>query len=363
MAKRNVFSCMGVLIILSTFAAWLAARAADQDNGGSVIRVVVSMVQLNVAVTDEKGNYVTTLRPSDFDISEDGISQKVATFEEGNEGPQNVLDLAQDPSASNGVASADHHRTDVPNSSVPKDTLEGIASTVSGSNVFILFDTSNYMFRGRGFVFAQDSIAEFVRTLDHPYQVAFYSYSRDFYRAASLTTDRSQVLRGVRETVNGDDSALYNALLMTLKDAAQYSGRKVVVVFSNGPDNSSMVSPEDVDELAQSEGVPIYMVSTREAKLDAASAAVFARMTASTGGEAYFAKSWKDQRDAFSSIREDLAHLYFMSYYPQPNPNRGWRAITVKLANPKFRKYRIRTRSGYRPIPARASVDAPGSGQ
>ena len=168
------------------------------------------------------------------------------------------------------------------------------------SNVFILFDTSNYMFRGRGFVFAQDSIAEFVRSLDHPYQVAFYSYSRDFFRAASLTPDRSQVLRGVRATVNGDDSALYNALLMTLKDAAQYSGRKVVVVFSNGPDNSSMVAPEDVDELAQSEGIPIYMISTREAKLDPASAAVFTRMTASTGGEAYFAKSWKDQRDAFT---------------------------------------------------------------
>ena len=111
-------------------------------------------------------------------------------------------------------------RTDLPRAGAPTGSLEGIASAVSGSNVFILFDTSNYMFRGRGFVFAQDSIAEFVRTLDHPYQVAFYSYSRDFYRAASLTTDRSQVLRGVRETVNGDDSALYNALLMTLKDAA-----------------------------------------------------------------------------------------------------------------------------------------------
>jgi Ca-activated chloride channel family protein len=115
--------------------------------------------------------------------------------------------------------------------------------------------------------------------------------------------------------------------------------------------------------LAQSEGVPIYMVSTREAKLDAASAAVFSRMTASTGGEAYFAKSWKDQRDAFSSIREDLAHLYFMSYYPQPNPNRGWRAITVKLTDQKYKKYRIRTRSGYRPIPARVNMDASTTGQ
>ena len=127
--------------------------------------------------------------------------------------------------------------------------------------MFVLFDTSNYMFRNRGFVYAQDSIAEFVRSLQNPYRVAFYSYSRDFYRAASLTSDRSQVLRGVRTTVNGDDSALYNALLLTLKDAGQISGRKVVVVFSNGPDNSSMVAPEDVDELAQSEGIPIYMIS------------------------------------------------------------------------------------------------------
>ena len=366
MAKRYVVPCVGVLIFAFSFAAWLVAQDRDAGYGGSVIRVVVSMVQLNVAVTDNKGNYVTNLRPSDFEVAEDGIPQKVATFEEGNEVQRNVLDAAQNspPTKEPGVdAVPERQRTDLPQGRAQTNSLDGIASTVSGSNVFILFDTSNYMFRGRGFVFAQDSIAEFVRSLDHPYQVAFYSYSRDFYRAASLTTDRSQVLRGVRETVNGDDSALYNALLMTLKDAAQYSGRKVVVVFSNGPDNSSMVSPEDVDELAQSEGVPIYMVSTREAKLDAASAAVFSRMTASTGGEAYFAKSWKDQRDAFSSIREDLAHLYFMSYYPQPNPNRGWRAITVRLTNPKFKKYRIRTRSGYRPIPASVNVNAAGPGQ
>src|ERR1700676_45010 len=96
MAKRYVLACMGVLILLSTFAVWLAAQDREQDNSGSVIRVVVSMVQLNVAVTDNKGNYVTTLRPSDFEITEDAIPQKVATFEEGNEGPQNVLEAAQD---------------------------------------------------------------------------------------------------------------------------------------------------------------------------------------------------------------------------------------------------------------------------
>jgi VWFA-related protein len=361
MAKRYVVLWMAVLILISSGAIWMAAQDRQQDSGNSVIRVVVAMVQLNVAVIDGKGNYVTNLRPSDFVVSEDGIPQRVATFEEGNEGPQNLLEAGQPEAAPKGQTSdppQEKRRPEAVAGGAQTGSLEGIASTVNGANVFILFDTSNYMFRGRGFVFAQDSIAEFVRSLDNPYRVAFYSYSRDFFRAASLTTDRSQVLRGVRATVNGDDSALYNALLMTLKDAAQTSGRKVVVVFSNGPDNSSMVAPEDVDELAQSEGIPIYMISTREAKLDPASAAVFGRMTASTGGEAYFAKTWKDQRDAFASIREDLAHLYFLSYYPQPNPNRGWRAISVKLANPKFKKYQIRTRSGYRPIPAHVTVDA-----
>ncbi len=73
------------------------------------------------------------------------------------------------------------------------------ASPFVGASVFILFDTSNYMYRG--FVFAQDAIADFVRSLDHPDRVALYSYSRDFSRVALLTPDRSLALRGVRATV------------------------------------------------------------------------------------------------------------------------------------------------------------------
>lgn len=361
MAKRYILFLLSLVILFSGFTVWMSAQ--DREQNGSVIRVVVAMVQLNVAVTDSKGDYVTGLHPSDFVISEDGLPQTVATFEEGNEGPQNLVNTPEGKGATksggaNGSSFTEGPQGGSPRSGAQQGSLQGLGSAVSGANVFILFDTSNYMYKGRGFVYAQDAIADFIRTLDTPYRVAFYSYSRDFFRAASLTTDRSQVLRGVRGTVNGDDSALYNALLMTLKDAAQNSGRKVVVVFSNGPDNSSMVAPEDVDELAQSEGIPIYMISTREAKLDPATSAVFGRMSASTGGEAYYAKNWRDEHQAFASIREDLAHLYFLSYYPQQNPNRGWRAITVKLKDPKLKKYQIRTRSGYRPIPAHVAVDA-----
>ena len=55
-------------------------------------------------------------------------------------------------------------------------------------------------------------------------------------------------------------------------------------------------------------------------------------MSKATGGKAYFSKDWKDEEQAFASIRDDLAHLYALSYYPAANPNRGWRTITVKLS-------------------------------
>lgn len=346
MRRQDVILPLGLFLAL-LFGVW-APTIAQQDQKGTRLRVVVDLVQLNVAVTDNKGNYVTDLHPSDFVISEDGIAEKIANFEEGNGPTLTLVDKPEDTNAEGGDASAGEGR----GSAV--DSPANLNAALAGADVFILFDTSNYMYRG--FVFAQDAISDFIRSLETVDKIAFYSYSRNLSRAASLTADRSGVVRGVRTTVAGDDAALYNCLLLTVKDAAQYPGRKVIVVFSNGPDNASVVPPEDVAELAQSVGIPVYMISTAEAKLEPVSTAVFERMSAATGGKAYFARSWRDEKKAFASIRNDLAHLYLLSYYPAPNSNRGWRAITVRLAGDGQKKYHIRTRNGYRPLPARLSA-------
>lgn len=351
MAKRFfLLTCLILTYVLAVQPSTSSAQAPQPE-----FRVTVNMVQLNIAVTDNKGNYVTGLRPENFEINEDGVRQKIATFGEGDNPARKVEEYASNSSDvkdASANSSADSSN-DLPNSG----TLGSLNSTLAGSNVFVLFDTSNYMYKG--FVFAQDAIADFVRSLENVNRVSFYSYSRDLTRSASLTANRSDIQRAVRTTVAGDDAALYNCLLLTVKDAAQYTGRKVIVVFSNGPDNASVVPPEDVAELAQSTGVVIYMVSTREAQLEPVSTAVFERMTAATGGKAYFAKNWHEQKQAFASIRDDLNHLYSLSYYPRANQNRGWRSITVKLVNEK--KYHIRTRNGYRPLPVRASADNPSS--
>ena len=335
--------CSGLAIL----AGGISQPAAQESNSRIFVNVV--LVQVNVAVTDKKGNYVGGLRPQDFQVVEDKIPETISSFEEGGASASRV-----GVTVSSGAAPAAPSAPSVPaptsvaSSDMPKTGVSPAmaVSAVAGANVFILFDSSDYMYRE--FVFAQDAIAGFVRSMEGADKIAFYSYSRDLLRATSLTSDRSLVLRGVRSTVAGDEAALYNSLLLTVRDAAQLHGRKAIVVFSNGPDNASSVPPEDVEELAQSTGTIIYIISTRHAESDPVSSAVFGRMSRATGGKAYFAKNWRDERLAFASIRDDLAHLYTLSYYPKPNPNRGWRTITVKLVGRDLQKYHVRTRDGYR---------------
>jgi VWFA-related protein len=200
-----------LLLILIFLAFILRGPAGSQAQESPNFQVVVNMVQLNVAVTDKKGNYITGLRPQDFAILEDGIAEKAATFAEGDEPARSLSDSADRDSVAAGPGGLSKRSSDGASD-------QSFASLVNGANVFVLFDTSDYMYRG--FVFAQDAITEFIRSLSTADKIAFYSYSRDISRTAALTSDRSQILRAVRSTVAGDQAALYNALLLTLKDAA-----------------------------------------------------------------------------------------------------------------------------------------------
>jgi VWFA-related protein len=300
-----------------------------------VFRVKVELVVLGFTVTDSKGRYVNGLKHKDFKILEDGIVQKVSTFAEGNKPP---VQINEDGSAQPVLTATNEGDGKGPD--VRSDAFVG-------TNVFVLFDTSNYMYRG--FVYASDAIADFVRGLDRADSIAVYTYSRNLSRASGLSRDRNDAILGLRKAVAGDDSALYNSLLLTLRDAAKVPGRKVVIVFSNGPDNASMVAPDDVRAVAEDEGIPIYVISTNEVNKDQISSGVFRRISSRTGGKAYFAKTWQKQVEAFENIREDLGNSYTVTYYPQPNPNEGFRKINVEIASDAGKKYRVRARPGYRP--------------
>ena len=86
MTTKQFVACFIFLAVLSATAAGLRGQSSSSSASGSKdgatyrIRVNVNMVQLNVAVTDKKGEYVTGLRPADFAVFEDDIREKIATF-------------------------------------------------------------------------------------------------------------------------------------------------------------------------------------------------------------------------------------------------------------------------------------------
>jgi VWFA-related protein len=302
-----------------------------QERPSTVFKVKVDMVVLSFTVTDSKGHYINGLKPTSFRILEDGIGQKVATFAEGSKPALQVMDDGSTRPML--VTEKLGDKTQMGDSRV---------DPFVGTNVFVLFDTSNYMYRG--FVYASDAIADFVRGLDRADSVAVYTFSRNLSRAAPLSRDRGEAILGLRKAVAGDDSALYNTLLLTLRDAGKVPGRKVIIVFSNGPDNASLVAPDDVRAVAEDEGIPIYVISTSEVNKDPISANVFRRIAQRTGGQAYFAKTWQKQVEAFEAVRDALGNSYTVTYYPQPNPNEGFRRIGVEIPSDVGKKYRIRAR-------------------
>src|SRR5579863_1124613 len=100
---KKLFTWFGIvscLFLVQGTGSWTAA----QDDP-THLRVNVVLVQLNVAVTDDKGNYITGLRPEDFAITEDKIPQKISTFEESVESGHSPMETVRRDQA--GIAKTD----------------------------------------------------------------------------------------------------------------------------------------------------------------------------------------------------------------------------------------------------------------
>src|ERR1700680_2085311 len=115
---------------------FLGIPLGEAQHDESRIYVNVVLVQLNIAVTDSKGNYVTGLRPEDFSITEDHIAEKVATFEEGNEPTRRLINIGASSVAPTQQSQPNARVAGEPMNTGDPANTSGIAPV--GANVFIL---------------------------------------------------------------------------------------------------------------------------------------------------------------------------------------------------------------------------------
>jgi len=299
--KRLVLLTASTLIGLMAAPAPLGAQRPQ-------FRSTIDIVSLNVTIVDGASRYVTDLEEKDFSIFEDGVKQELVFF---NRRPQPIaLSLLLDSSAS------------------MEDKLQTLQ--VAASN--------------------------FVRRLKPSDLAQVIDFDSRVSIRQAFTSNIAELEAAILQTVSGGSTSLHNAIYVSLKELGKIKAqneedvrRQALIVFSDGEDTSSLVSFEEVLDLAKRSETAIYTIALRgndtssrgfrEAEF------VMRQLAQETGGRAFFPSKIEDLNGVYGQIADELASQYTIGYTSKNPRNDGaFRRIVVQVARANTT---ARTKKGY----------------
>jgi Ca-activated chloride channel family protein len=291
------------------------APPAQRKSREFTINVDVNLVVLHATVLDRKGRMVNDLREDNFRVYEDGVPQKLSVFS----------------------------HADIP------------------VTMGIVIDDSGSMREKRAAVNA--AALTFVKTSNPQDQVFVVNFNDVYY--LDTPGDFASNLEELRSALDKIDSrggtALYDAVYASL-DHLKLGNRdkKAVLVITDGEDNASRYTLEELTRYAQKSNAVIYTIGllgseepgglfkikrggTRRA------AKVLEKLAEITGGQAYFPRSLDEVESTCVQIARDIRNQYTLAYYPTNAKKDGtYRTVRVEAVVPKSRgRLQVRTRTGY----------------
>jgi VWFA-related protein len=127
-------------------------------------------------------------------------------------------------------------------------------------------------------------------------------------------------------------------------------GRKALVVFTDGEDQGSHVAIQDVERWLESSDVTLYMIGQGRGITQDYLRRIMERLTAKTGGRAFFTDSIDELAGAFDELLDELSNQYLIGYQPtNTKRDSAWREIRVEVGGYP----NVRARQGYRAVPLR----------
>ena len=204
------------------------------------------------------------------------------------------------------------------------------------------------------FTFEKHAATKFVaKMLSGAQDLAFIE---GFSEVATITQDftvqPTELGQGIEKLANGGGTALFDAVTLACAKLGAYpeSERvaRVLVILSDGEDNSSHTSLRQSIQTAEKTGVTIYTVSTREDLGDKTDAdRILEALADRTGGEAMFPGDIMTLGKSFDKLRDLIRSRYFIAYKPADfQPNGSYRTITV-IAEKGGKRLQVRSRKGY----------------
>lgn len=261
-------------------------------------RVDVDVVQVTAVVTDSDGRFVRGLEQRDFKVYEDGRPQPITHF--ASERIPLELVAAIDVSAS----------------------MHDVLQQVKGS------------------------ASRFLDGIGGDDQVTVLAFNENIFTLARRETDRAARARAIARMASWGGTALYDVIVRAVEILGRQSGRRAIVLFSDGDDQSSHTPLAMAIRATEGSDATIYAVGQGRAVENASLQDLMRRLSSVSGGRAFFSEDPARLDEVFAEILEDLRNQYLLAY-PAPATQRdgAWHSIRVEVAGGK---YQVRARQGYR---------------
>ena len=299
LASAALFAC---------FAAVVAAQAPTVGTQRPSFRAGVDIVSLNVTVVDGASRYLTDLELDEFAVFEDGVKQDLTFFNRRQQ--QIAMSMLLDSSAS----------------------MEDKLPTL------------------------QTAAGNFVRRL-RPNDIAqVIDFDSRVDVRQTFTGSQTDLLTAIDRTAAGGSTSLHNAIYIALKELRKVRAvteqdirRQALVVFSDGEDTSSLVSFDEVLELAKRSETAIFTIALRGVESQSRgfreAEFVMRQLAQETGGRSFFPARIEDLSGVYGQIADELASQYTLGYTSKNARRDGaWRRVVVQVSRTNMT---ARTKRGY----------------
>jgi Ca-activated chloride channel family protein len=309
--KRLVLlSLLGAIFTAITISGQQQSDIDDQSSQTPSFRSGVDIVTLNVTVTDANDRFVTDLTSDNFVVYEDGVSQKLSFFN------HNQIPIA----------------------------------------LALLIDTSASM--DERMTTAQEAAIGFSQRLKPEDLAEIIDFDSRVKILQTFTNNVDLLEKAIRQTSAGGSTSLYNALYISLKELSQAPlntndvRREAIIVLSDGEDTSSLVTFDEILELAKRSKTALYTIGLksddrrtqlgvgfREAEF------VLRQLAQETGGQTFSPEKIEDLSAIYQKISDELSSQYTLGYTSNnPLRNGQWRRIIVRIDRDSVA---ARTKQGY----------------
>jgi VWFA-related protein len=189
------------------------------------------------------------------------------------------------------------------------------------------------------------AVKEFLAAVPPQDQVTLLGFNDTIFTLMRKATGVANRATAVDRLAPWGSTSLYDVMLRGIEILGRQTGRKALVVFTDGEDQGSHATVVDVERRLQSSDLTLYMIGQGRGVTLESLKKVMERLATPTGGRAFFTDNVDTLHEAFADLLDELSNQYLLGY-ASTNAKRDdtWRRIKVDVDG----HHDVRARQGYR---------------